>query len=454
MKNIPNQKLNLPEYYNLSNLISLLKEVNEEKIRESLNEYHPSEIASFIQVLNSKERRKILKILKNDFNNQILIELDPIFLENISDEIDVNILTKAINELDSDESALIFRSLSLKKRETILSRIKKKNRILLEHNLSFPDNSAGKLMQSELVKISKGFNVGDVIDLIRASKNLPKIFYDVYVVDSKNTFYGSVSLCKIISSKREVNILDLLKKNQESVDYRLDQEDVADIFRKRNLTSLAVVDGDKRLLGIINIENIVDVIDDEAEEDLLKLAGAGKQNFYGATLKVTKARFTWLFFNLFAAFFASYIIKNFENTIANLAVLAALMPIVASMGGCSGTQSLTTAVRAIAMKQLTWSNSFRSISREMFIGLLNGLIFSSTAFLVTIFWFDDLTLSLVISFSLFINLIFGSIFGTSIPIILTRLGVDPAIASGTFVTMLTDIFGFFMFLTLATIYLV
>ena len=454
MKNILKQKPNLTEYSNSNNLIKLLKENNKAKIRENLNEYHPSEIASLIQVSNSKERKKILQLLTYNFNNQVLIELDPSFLENISDEIDVNILIKAINELDSDESALIFRSLTHKKKEIILPRIKKKNRILLEHNLSFPENSAGKLMQSELVKIPKGFNVGDVIDLIRSSKNLPKIFYDVYVVDSKNTFYGSVSLCKIISSKRDINILDLLKKNQESVDYRLDQEDVADIFRKRNLTSLAVVDGDKCLLGIINIENIVDVIDDEAEEDLLKLAGAGKQSFYGAILKVTKARFTWLFFNLFAAFFASFIIKNFENTIANLAILAALMPVVASMGGCSGTQSLTTAVRAIAMKQLTLSNSFRSISREMFIGLINGLVFSTAAFLVTIFWFDDLTLSLVISLSLFINLIFGSIFGTSIPIILTRVGVDPAIASGTFVTMLTDIFGFFMFLTLATIYLV
>ena len=454
MKNIAKQKPNFPEFFNLSNLTNLLKEDNEEKVRKSLNKHHPSEIASFIQVLNSNQRKKILKILKKDFNSRILIEFDPIFFENISDEIDLNILIKAMNELDSDESALIFRSLSLKKREIIFSRIKKKNRTLLEHNLSLPENSAGKLMQSELVKISKKFNVGDVIDFIRNSNNLPKIFYDVYVVDSNNTFCGSVSLCKILSSKRDINILDLLKKNQESVDYRLDQEDVADIFRKRDLTSVAVVDGNNCLLGIINIENIVDVIDDEAEEDLLKLAGAGNQSFYGATLKVTKARFTWLFFNLFAAFFASFIIKNFENTIANLAILAALMPVVASMGGCSGTQSLTTAVRAIAMKQLTWSNSLRSISREMFIGLVNGFIFSSTAFLVTIFWFDDLKLSLVISLSLFINLIFGSVFGTSIPIILTRIGVDPAIASGTFLTMLTDIFGFFMFLTLATIYLI
>ena len=245
-----------------------------------------------------------------------------------------------------------------------------------------------------------------------------------------------------------------MKKDSQNVHFSVDQEDVADIFRKRNLTSLAVVNEKKSLLGVINIEDIVDVIDIEAEEDILKLAGVSDQNFYGAILNISRARFTWLLFNLVAAFFASYVIKNFENTIESFAILAALMPVVASMGGCSGTQSLTTAVRAIAMKQLTWTNAFRSVGKEILIGLLNGIIFSSISFFMTYIWFDDLILSYIISISLFLNLVFGSFFGAFIPITLTRFGVDPAIASGTFVTMLTDIFGFFIFLTLATIYLV
>ena len=234
----------------------------------------------------------------------------------------------------------------------------------------------------------------------------------------------------------------------------MDQEDVADFFRKRNLTSAAVINDEKKLIGSIYIDDIVDVIDTEAEEDLLKLGGVGEQNFYDAVISVTKARFTWLMFNLVAAFAASMVIKNFEDSIEKLALLAVLMPIIASMGGCSGTQSLTTAVRAIAMKQLTWSNAFRTTGKEVIVGMLNGLIFSILSAVVTFYWFNDYLISLVISFSLLINLVFGSFFGTFIPIILTRFGVDPALASGTFVTMFTDLFGFFMFLSLATVYLI
>ena len=241
----------------------------------------------------------------------------------------------------------------------------------------------------------------------------------------------------------------------KSVHFNTDQEEVADIFRKRNLTSIAVVDNEEKLLGMINVDDVVDVIDTEAEEDILKLAGVvGDQSFYDAIISITRARFTWLFFNLIAAFFATYIIKNFEGTIEKFAILAAIMPIIASMGGCSGTQSLTTAVRAIAMKQLTWSNAFRSTGKELIVGFLNGVIFSATSFLITFLWFNDYGLSIVISISLLLNLIFGSFFGTFIPIILTRSGIDPAIASGTFVTTLTDIMGFFIFLSLATIYLI
>ena len=237
--------------------------------------------------------------------------------------------------------------------------------------------------------------------------------------------------------------------------FSTDQEEVADIFRKRNLTSIAVVNDEDKLLGMINVDDVVDVIDDEAEEDIFKLAGVvGDQSFYDAIISISKARFTWLFFNLIAAFFATYIIKNFEGTIEKLAILAALMPIIASMGGCSGTQSLTTAVRAISMKQLTWSNAFRSTGKEVVVGLLNGLIFSIASFIITYLWFDDLSMSFVIAISLLLNLLFGSFFGTFIPIILTRGGIDPAIASGTFVTTLTDIMGFFIFLSLATIYLI
>ena len=309
-------------------------------------------------------------------------------------------------------------------------------------------------MQSEIIKIPINFNVGEVIDFLRKKKNLPKEFYDLFITDKNESLVGTIPLSKIISSTRNKKISSFMKKKPVSIHFLEDQEDVADLFRKRNLTSLAVVDKNKKLLGVINVDDIVDVIDIEAQEDLLMLAGVGEQSFYDAVLSISKARFTWLFFNLFAAFIAAYIIKNFEYTIEKFSLLAALMPVVASMGGCSGTQSLTTAVRAIAMKQLAWSNAFRSTGKEVLVGFVNGFIFSIGSFVITLLWFDDYKLSIIISISLLLNLIFGSFFGAFIPIMLSRLGVDPAFASGAFVITLTDILGFFMFLSLASYFLV
>lgn len=442
-----------PEFFN--SFIKALENKNSKILLAKIRDFHPSEIASYIQTLNEFHRKKLLKLLEKDFDGRVLVELEPAFLEKIINEIDFKIIKKAVNELDSDEAASIIELLNYENKNRILSEISKKDRSFIEDNLSYKDNTAGRLMQKEVVKVLHSFNVGDTIDHLRRSKSLPSVFYDIFLVDQNDKFMGMVPLCSIVSNIRRKKISSIIKKQNPSVHFSIDQEDVADIFRKRNLTSIAVVDDEDRLLGMINVDDVVDVIDDEAEEDILKLAGVvGDQNFYDAIISITKARFTWLFFNLIAAFIATYVIKNFENTIEKFAVLAAIMPIVASMGGCSGTQSLTTAVRAIAMKQLNWSNAFRSIGKELVIGLLNGIIFSVLSFFITYIWFDDYVLSIVISVSLLFNLVFGSFFGTFVPIILTRVGVDPAIASGTFVTTLTDIMGFFIFLSLASLYLI
>lgn len=438
----------------IDDFIKLLDKKNINKISKKIKLLHPSQIAAYLQILNLDQRKKFLKILKKDFDVQIFAELEISFLEKIIDEFDFNILLKAINELDSDDAVSIIEILDEKKRQEILAQIPDRYRIFIEDNLNYPENTAGRLMQFEVVKVLYTSNVGDVIDLLRKSKDLPKVFYEIYVIDVNDTLIGTVLVSQILTHKRSIKISKIMKFDQFSVHVNMDQEDVADFFRKRNLTSAAVINDKKKLIGSIYIDDIVDVIDTEAEEDLLKLGGVGEQNFYDAIISVTKARFTWLMFNLVAAFAASMVIKNFEESIEKLALLAVLMPVIASMGGCSGTQSLTTAVRAIAMKQLTWSNAFRATGKEVIVGMLNGLIFSILSAVVTFYWFSDYLISLIISFSLLLNLVFGSFFGTFIPIILTRFGVDPAIASGTFVTMLTDIFGFFMFLSLATVYLI
>lgn len=438
----------------IDDFIKLLDKKNINKISKKIKLLHPSQVAAYLQILNLDQRKKFLKILKKDFDVQIFAELEISFLEKIIDEFDFNILLKAINELDSDDAVSIIEILDEKKRQEILVQIPDRYRIFIEDNLNYPENTAGRLMQFEVVKVLYTSNVGDVIDLLRKSKDLPKVFYEIYVIDVNDTLIGTVLVSQILTHKRSIKISKIMKFDQFSVHVNMDQEDVADFFRKRNLTSAAVINDKKKLIGSIYIDDIVDVIDTEAEEDLLKLGGVGEQNFYDAIISVTKARFTWLMFNLVAAFAASMVIKNFEESIEKLALLAVLMPVIASMGGCSGTQSLTTAVRAIAMKQLTWSNAFRATGKEVIVGMLNGLIFSILSAVVTFYWFSDYLISLIISFSLLLNLVFGSFFGTFIPIILTRFGVDPAIASGTFVTMLTDIFGFFMFLSLATVYLI
>lgn len=424
------------------------------KFFREIKGYHPSVIASYLQILNDVHRKKLIKTISIDLDSRILVELEPNFLKKIIKEFNHKILCKAIEELDSDDAASIISILDYSQKYEILSKISIRNRLSIENNLSYQNNSAGRLMQSEIVKIPSSFNVEQVIDYLRKKKKLPKVFYDLFVIDNEQRLEGTIPLSTIITSKRNVAISEIINKSQNYVESEVDQEEVADIFRKRNLTSLAVVDKSKKPIGVINIEDAVDVIDIEAEEDILKLAGVGEQSFYGAVLSVTRARMAWLFFNLIAAFLAVFIIKNFESTIEKFALLAALMPVIASMGGCSGTQALTTAVRAIAMKKLTWSNALRSTGKEVLVGLLNGLIFSLFAFIFTLLWFDDIGLSYVISFSLLLNLVFGSFFGAFIPIMLTRLGIDPAFASGTFVITFTDILGFFIFLYLASIYLI
>ena len=348
-----------PEFFN--SFIKALENKNSKILLDKIRDFHPSEIASYIQTLNEFHRKKLFKLLEKNLDGKVLVELEPAFLEKIINEIDLKIIKKAVNELDSDEAASIIELLDFENKNRILSEISKKDRSFIEDNLSYKDNTAGRLMQKEVVKVLYSFDVGDTIDYLRKSKSLPSVFYDIFLVDQNDRFIGMVPLCTIISNIRSKKISSIIKKQNSSVHFSIDQEDVADIFRKRNLTSIAVVDDEDRLLGMINVDDVVDVIDDEAEEDILKLAGVvGDQNFYDAIISITKARFTWLFFNLIAAFIATYVITNFENTIEKLAVLAAIMPIVASMGGCSGTQSLTTAVRAIAMKHLTWSNALRS----------------------------------------------------------------------------------------------
>jgi len=427
---------------------------NKEKSLKYINKFHSSEIASYLQLLDYNDRKKLIKILSYNFDPKILVELESSFLQKIIDELDIKIICKSIKCLDSDEASSIIKVLDTEKKKIVFSNISKNIRNSIEKNLSYARDSAGRLMQCEIVRIPSHFSIKQTLDFLQEDKKLPKVFYDLFIVNENGVLTGTVPLSVIVSSSKKTKVSSLIKTRNDEIHFSLDQEEVADIFRKRNLTSLAVVDEKKKLLGVINVEDIVDVIDTEADEDFLKLGGVGEQSFYDAVMSISKARFAWLFFNLLATFSAVFVIKNFEDTIQKFALLAALMPVVASMGGCSGTQSLATAVRAIAMKKLTLTNAFRSTGREVLVGFINGIIFSLLSFIITYYFFNDLILSYIISFSLLMNLTFGAFFGTFIPIMLTRFGMDPAFASGALLMTVTDILGFFLFLGLATIFLI
>ena len=265
-----------PDIFN--SFIDLLEKKDTKKIFKKIKNFHPSEIASYIQILDVKHRKQLLNILSKDFESKILVELEPSFLQKFINEIELKIIYKAINELDSDDAALIINSLDDEKKKLVLSKISRKERTFIEDNLSYDENTAGRLMQLELVRIPVHFNVGDVIDYLRKKRTLPKVFYNLYIVDKNQKLVGTIELSAIISSSRNVIISNIMKRNELSVHSSLDQEDVADIFRKRNLTSIAVIDDDRKLLGTINVDDIVDVIDDEAKKHS-KLAGVGEQDF-------------------------------------------------------------------------------------------------------------------------------------------------------------------------------
>jgi len=327
-------------------------------------------------------------------------------------------------------------------------------RAVVEEGLNFPEESAGRLMQREFVAIPQFWTVGKTADYLRAaSESLPDKFYDIFIVDPMHKYIGSVTLSDVLCTQRSVKMESIVDENRAKVPITMDQEQVAQIFRRKDLLSAPVVDDDGRLVGVITVDDIVDVIDAEAEEDLLSMGGVSDSDIYSSTLTTVRSRSTWLLVNLFTAFIAACVISLFEGSIEKIVALAVLMPIVASMGGNAGTQTLTVAVRALATKELSSANAWRVIGKESLVGMLNGIFFALLLGTAVWWWFQDLKLGLVIASALVINLLVAGFFGAFVPVTLTRMNIDPAPAAGIFLTMMTDVIGFLAFLGLATIFL-
>ena len=358
-----------------------------------------------------------------------------------------------MRDLESDDVVDLVEDLEEEQKETILGALDEGDRVAVKSLLSYPEHSAGRLMQREVVIAPEHWSVGKAIDFLRSNANLPEQFYHIVLVDPRLHPVGNVSLGKLMSSKRSVLLEEIIEDAFQVIPADQNEADVAYAFNQYHLISAPVVDRENRVVGVITIDDAMVVLDEELEEDIMLLAGVGDSSVSDTIIETVKGRLPWLTVNLVTAIIASIVIAQFEATIAQFVALAILMPIIASMGGNAGTQSLTVAVRAIATKDISSTNIGRVIRREVGVGILTGLIFAVAMGLIGIFWFGTAMLGVVIAISMLINLVVANLAGTTIPVILEKLGIDPALASGAFVTTVTDVVGFFAFLSIAGILL-
>ncbi len=424
------------------------------KLIELMEPLHAADIADLLEQINPYDRARLIRLYDKEFDGDILSELDESVREEVINVLKPDVLAEAVRDMESDDVVDLLEDLEEPQQETILGALEDSERVAAEQALSYPENSAGRLMQREVVMAPDHWTVGQAIDFMRANDDLPEQFYHVILVDPRLKPVAQVTLGKLMATRREVPLQDIAEDEFHTIPVEQDEEDVAYAFNQYHLISAPVVDGDGRLVGVITIDDAMVVLDEEYEEDMLRLAGVSDESSLSDSVAATsRRRLPWLGVNLVTAICGSLVISQFEAAIDQLVALAILMPIVASMGGNAGTQSLTVAVRALATRDLTGSNVGRVIRRELLVGMLNGLCFAIVLGTVGMMWFDSPLLGVVIGSALVVNMIIAGFAGTVVPVVLDRLGVDPALASGTFVTTTTDVMGFFIFLGLASVVL-
>ncbi|ARU01457.1 magnesium transporter [Yoonia vestfoldensis] len=418
-----------------------------------LDPLHPADIAHLIEQIDSRERRDLLTLWQGGIDGDILSELDENLREEIIQQLAPAELATALRDLDSDDVVDLVEYLGEDQQEAVLDALDASDRVVVEQALSYPEESAGRHMQSELVRAPDHWTVGEAIDYLRSDVVLPDQFYHIILVDPRLKATGYVTLGRILSHPRSTPLRDLTEETFRTFHVAQGVEEVAQAINHYHLITAPVVDDDGRVVGVITIDDAMAFLEEEAEEDILRLAGVGEGSLSDNVYETTKQRFPWLAVNLLTAILASLVISVFEETIAGLVALAVLMPIVASMGGNAGTQSLTVAVRALATRDLTPSNIWRVIRREALVGLLNGLAFAAVMGVVGTIWFGAPMLGVVIAVAMVVNLLVAGLAGIGVPVVMERFGIDPALASGTFVTTVTDVVGFFAFLGLASVML-
>ena len=415
---------------------------------------HAADIADLLEQINAFDRSRLIRLYDREFDGDILSELDESIREEVIAVLKPAVLAEAVRDLDSDDVGDLIEDLDGPQQEQILDALEDSDRAMVEQSLAFPEYSAGRLMQREVVMAPEHWTVGEAIDRLRSAEEdeLPNQFYHIVLVDPRLHPVGNVTLGKLLRSRREVPLADLIEETFQVIPAGQDESDGAYAFNQYHLISAPVVDDEGRLIGLITIDDAMAVLDEEHEEDILRLAGVGEESALSDSVReTTKRRIPWLAVNLVTSILASLVIAQFDAAIAQIVALAGLMPIVASMGGNAGTQSLTVAVRAIATKDLTGRNVWRFIRREVLVGLINGVTFAVVMGVIGVLWFGGPELGFVIAAAMVINLVAAGLAGTAIPVLLEKAGIDPALASGAFVTTVPDVVGFFAFLGLAVV---
>jgi magnesium transporter len=422
---------------------------DKQSLREVLADLHESEVADIIEAIDETERAALVELAGDLFDFAALTEVDEAIRTAIIDELPDERVAEGMREMESDDAVYLLEDLEEGDREAILERIPFQDRVRLRRSLDYPDESAGRRMATEYIAVPPFWTVGQTIDYIRADDDLPERFSQIFTVDPTFRLTGSLSLDMLLRAGRDVAVDTIHDTNSHPVPALLDQEEAARIFEQYDLLSAPVVDENERLVGVLTIDDVVDVIQEEAAEDIRRLAGVGDEELSDSVRQIARSRIGWLSVNLATAILASLVIGAFDATISQMVALAVLMPIVASMGGNAGTQTMTVAVRAISEKELDSYNTRSIVKKELQVGFANGAVFAVVVGIVATLWFGEPELGVVIAIAMIVNMVSAAAAGILIPIGLNKMGADPAIASGTFVTTVTDVVGFFAFLGLA-----
>jgi magnesium transporter len=414
---------------------------------------HAADQADLLEQLGHDERVTLVAELKPKLDPELLTHLDETIREEVLEQLTPEETGAAIAQLDTDDAIEVLADLDETEQIAILQTLPMPERAAVEQGLTYPEDSAGRLMQRELVAAPEFWTVGQTIDYLRAKPDLPDDFYDIYIVNPRFEPVGSIPLSKVVRSKRGVLLTELKLKELHLIPFDMDQEEVGFVFRQYGLVSAPVVDANRRLLGVITVDDVVHVIEEEAEEDILRLGGVPEADLFVSPLRTSMRRVPWLLLNLGTATLAALVIAQFAEAIDTLVVLAVLMPIVAALGGNAAIQALSVTVRALAMRQVTRANAWRVLGKELLVGGMNGAVVFLAGLALVIGWFGQFELALVFGAGVVLTIIIAALAGAAVPIVLDLLGLDPAVASSVFVLTITDVFAFFVFLGLAAVYL-